>query len=119
VDETYQQLKSLADLTMELNKLLSDGDFEEILQKLKMRRKLLDLISPEKVAELKNQRHSDAITAIIEKIKSFDKNNMEILDQRIKTTVDAMLKLSKEKKTMKGLQSLSKVGKRQIIDMLY
>lgn len=119
MDKTYQQLLKLRDLAKIINGLLLQGDDEMLIKELKFRQEIIDSLKEKDLQNLVSQGDKTEIKALIHDIFELDKTNLEVASQRLEKIVGTISELSKEKQTMHGLQSLSKVGKKQIVDVFY
>ena len=112
--EKGQLLDEFHRVTMELSSLLNENDFDQAIATLKRRDDLLSLLKEEKGwTGLASKKSS--VMSILE----LDRKNLAILHSKIKEAQEAIVTLEKEKQSVGNLRSLSKINKKQIVDLVY
>ncbi|MFQ5649940.1 MAG: hypothetical protein ACE5IY_08350 [bacterium] len=127
MDSTFRKLQQLRDATVEINKLLYEEEWEQVLDKLSYRQDVLQTMNAEdlqvRLERAKLGRENSAtisgIKAIIQSIISLDARNTEVLQTKINRTARSLAEVAKEKRTIKDLRSMAQMAHKQIVDFIY
>lgn len=124
----FQCLNDIYTLTEELGDMLQSGELDGILEKLRQREDLTNHLAMNEnclksIKEIANHQSNDrnSILEMKEMIKSIldmDKKNVEFIKLQMKETADSLADLTKGKKAIQNLHSISTKGQKQIVNLV-
>jgi methanogenic corrinoid protein MtbC1 len=123
-----QNLNNLLDLTETIATRLNSETMDSVITLLKERREVLDCLATDEFRSAlrsclqhpdQNDGNAEQTRTIIQHILQLDKQNMEVITQKIEQTSDMITELAREQEAVKKWRVIARNRPKQIVDFLY